>query len=77
LLSQKEGNQEKGDREAAALRVPKKGSQSRRGAQTRFAQTCAPLIPCLTTFFGSYLNTKQINGHFNFNFKKIQDCNIY
>ncbi|MFT5588181.1 MAG: hypothetical protein ACI9ZF_000344, partial [Bradyrhizobium sp.] len=44
-LRQKEGNQEKGDREAAALRIPKSRSQSGGVPQTRFAQTCVTLIP--------------------------------
>ncbi|MEB0023693.1 hypothetical protein, partial [Actimicrobium sp. CCI2.3] len=51
----------------AALRVPKNGSQSRGGSQTRFAQTCALLIPCLTTVFGSCFNAEQVNCHCHFN----------
>ncbi|MFT5591162.1 MAG: hypothetical protein ACI9ZF_003358, partial [Bradyrhizobium sp.] len=71
LLRQKVSNQEKGDREAAALRVPKSRSQSGGGPQTRFAQTCVPLIPCLTPTFGSCLNAEQVkvktNGNRNRN----------
>jgi hypothetical protein len=69
FASPKRSNQEKGDREAAALRVPKSRSQSGGVPQTRFAQTCVTLIPCLTPAFGSCLNAEQVkvNCHININ----------
>ncbi|MFT5961909.1 MAG: hypothetical protein ACI8WM_002246, partial [Burkholderiaceae bacterium] len=63
LLRQKASNQEKGDREAAALRVPKSRSQSGGVPQTRYAQTCVTLIPCLTPTFGSCFNAGYVKGH--------------
>jgi hypothetical protein len=77
LLRQKVSNQEKGDREAAALRVPKSRSQSGGGPQTRYAQTCVPLIPCLTPTFGSCLNAEQVNvnSHVNINVKSHVNTN--
>ncbi len=44
--------------------------------QTRFAQTCVTLIPCLTPTFGSCLNAEQVNGHINVNFNVNININI-
>ncbi|MEB0024178.1 hypothetical protein, partial [Actimicrobium sp. CCI2.3] len=46
--------------------------------QTRYAQTCVTLIPCLTPTFGSCFNAEKVNVncHFNININPKININI-
>jgi hypothetical protein len=75
FVSPKRRHQEKGDREAAALRVPKSRSQSGKGRKLATLKQCGLLIPCLTPTFGSCFNAEQVNCNGNRNGSRNRNRN--